>query len=313
LTEGMAIAVSTFIGVIVLVLGIFWIAIARPEAAAQRSLRKRMRPEDPGRKKRLTIPQSELRGRRRTPFKGLQSVVDQSGLKMTVPGLIFLCMMTASVGALIVGGLSGQVGIAAVTGALAGFAPYWVVRHAATRRMWKFEEQFPEAIDLIARALRAGHAFPMGLSMVADEVGPPVGPEFKLLYDRQYYGMPLNDALRAFAHRVPILDARFFVTAVLTQREAGGNLSGVLDNLASVIRERFKVKRQVKVISAHGRMTAGILSALPPFVGAAQMVLAPDQIRLLVTDDLGIKMLIFAVVMQVIGMLIIRKVVKVEY
>ena len=111
----------------------------------------------------------------------------------------------------------------------------------------KFEEQFPEAIDLIARALRAGHAFTTGLALVAEEAPQPVAGEFRLLYDQQNFGMPLGDALKAFAERLPLLDARFFVTAVLTQRESGGNLSEILGNLANVIRERFKVKRQVRV------------------------------------------------------------------
>ena len=105
--------------------------------------------------------------------------------------------------------------------------------------------------------------FTTGLAMVADEMAEPVGPEFRLLYDQQNFGMPLPEALKAFARRIPLLDARFFVTAVLTQREAGGNLSEVLDNLASVIRDRFHVKRQVRVITAHGRITGWILSALP--------------------------------------------------
>src|SRR5262249_52631918 len=175
------------------------------------------------------------------------------------------------------------------------------------------EEQFPEAVDLIARALRAGHAFPAGLYMVAEELGDPVGPEFKLLYDRQNFGMALPDALRSFAARVPIIDARFFVTAVLTQREAGGNLSGVLDNLSAVIRERFKVKRQVRVISAHGRITAAVLAGLPPVVGVAQFVIAPDNAALLFNDSLGVKMLIGAAVLQCIGMLWIRKIIRIEY
>ena len=110
-----------------------------------------------------------------------------------------------------------------------------------------FEEQFPEAIDLIARALRAGHAFTTGLGIAAEEMPAPVGTEFKRVYDQQNFGMSLPDALRAMAHRVPVLDARFFVTAVLTQRESGGNLAEVLDNLSAVMRERFKVKRQIRV------------------------------------------------------------------
>ena len=126
---------------------------------------------------------------------------------------------------------------------------------------------FPEAIDLIARALRAGHALTTGLGMVADEIPAPVGQEFRRLYDEQNFGMSLPEAMRAMARRVPVLDARFFVTAVLTQREAGGNLSEVLDNLASVMRERFKMKRQVRVASAHGRISAWVLSCMPPALG----------------------------------------------
>ena len=140
------------------------------------------------------------------------------------------------------------------------FVPFIYVKSEETSGCRKFEEQFPEAIDLIGRALRAGHAFTTGLAMAAEEIPAPVGEEFKLLYDRQNFGMPLPDAMRAFAARIPLIDARFFVTAVLTQRETGGNLGEVLDNLASVIRERFKVKRQVRVLTAHGRITGWILA-----------------------------------------------------
>ena len=140
----------------------------------------------------------------------------------------------------------------------ASLLPYSFVKMKRNRRMIKFEEQFPEAIDLLARALRAGHALTTGLSMVGDEMADPVGPEFRLLFDQQNFGMPLPQALKNFADRIPIIDARFFVTAVLTQRDAGGNLSEVLDNLTSIIRDRFRVKRQVRVISAHGRITGWV-------------------------------------------------------
>ena len=133
-----------------------------------------------------------------------------------------------------------------MVGALAACLPFAYVRYARSKRLLKFEEQFPEAIDLLSRALRAGHALTTGLSMVAEELPDPIGPEFQTLYDQQNFGMPLSQALKNFADRVACLDARFFVTAVLTQKEAGGNLSEVLDNLASIIRDRFKVKRQVQ-------------------------------------------------------------------
>jgi tight adherence protein B len=176
-----------------------------------------------------------------------------------------------------------------------------------------FEEQFPEAIDLLARSLRAGHALPSGLQNVADEIPDPVGGEFRILFDQQNYGMSLTEALRAFAERIPVLDARFFVTAVLTQRETGGNLSEVLDNLAEVIRERFKVKRQVRVVSAHGRITGWVLGFLPPALALVLYLIAPDHIGLLVTDPLGFRMLMVGLALQVIGVLIIRRIVDVEY
>ena len=121
--------------------------------------------------------------------------------------------------------------------------------------MQRFEELFPEALDLMSRAMRAGHTFITAIGMVADELPEPIAAEFKLLHDQQNFGMPVDEALRDFGERVPLLAAKFFVTAILTQRESGGNLTEVLDNLASVIRDRFMVMRQVRIKSAHGRMT----------------------------------------------------------
>ncbi len=308
----MALIFGTFVGVLATVLGAFWLFVVRHEAAEHRTLQKRLRPqEETARRSGLTIAKSDRRSS--TLFKRLQSVIDQSGRRLNPQSLLMMCVLSGFLASVMVWAVIAQAAIAGVVGLLALMTPYWVVKRSATTRMWKFEEQFPEAIDLIARALRAGHALPTALSMVADELGDPVGPEFKALYDRQNFGMPLPDALRSFAARGPILDARFFVTAVLTQRETGGNLSGVLDNLSSVIRERFKVKRQVKVISAHGRMTAAILAGLPPVVGGAQFVLSPANVGVLVSDPLGQKMLIGAVVLQGIGMLWIRKIIRVEY
>jgi tight adherence protein B len=308
------IIVGTFAAVFALIVGSYWLFIAREEIGDQRALEKRMRPPDPAKKSRLAVPKSERRDETGPALlRGLHSMIGQSGLNLTVPTLMFLCWMTGFVTGLIVWMARPNLALAAAAGAFAMLIPYLWVRYKASARMWKFEEQFPEAIDLIARALRAGHAFPTGLSMVADEIGSPVGPEFKLLYDRQNFGMPFPEAMRAFAKRVPLLDARFFVTAVLTQREAGGNLSGVLDNLSAVIRERFKVKRQVKSLSAHGRITAAVLMGLPPTVAAAQFVIAPQNATLLFTDPLGVQMLIGAAALQGVGMLIIRKIVNVGY
>ena len=149
--------------------------------------------------------------------------------------------------------------------------------------------------------------------MAAEEVPPPVGTEFRRLYDQQNFGMSLPDALRGFAARIPLIDARFFATAVLTQRETGGNLGEVLDNLAAVIRERFKVKRQVRVLTAHGRMTGWILAGFPPALAVVMFVIAPEHMKLLISDPLGVKMIVGALTLQIIGTLIIRKLVNIPY
>ena len=209
--------------------------------------------------------------------------------------------------------LSGSSLAGLIVGCCTGLVPYLWVRRARSKRMWKFEEQFPEAIDLISRALRAGHTFSTGLLMVADELMDPVGTEFRLLYDRQNFGMPLPEALRSFAERIPLLDAKFFATAVLTQRDAGGNLAEVLDNLSSVIRERFKVKRQVRVISAHGRITGWILAGLPPSLSMVFLAFTPKHMQTLFNDPLGVKLILVALVLQVVGTLLIRKIVNIEY
>jgi len=200
-----------------------------------------------------------------------------------------------------------------VAGLFVAFVPLRVVKFFVAQRLRKFEEQVPEAIDLIARSMRAGHAFATGLKIAADELPPPAGIEFKVLYERQNYGAQMTDSLKAFADRIPSLDARFFVTAVLTQRETGGNLAEVLDRLAAVMRERFKIKRDVRAKSAHGRITAYILAGMPPALAVALMLVNPEQFSVMFTDPLGIRMLEGAVILQVVGVFIVRKIVDIEY
>ncbi len=208
----------------------------------------------------------------------VQQFLHQSGMHLNVS--VYLLMIGCwGVGAFwITLILSRFVLLAAVFGILGGLVPYLFVRYKRGKRLRRFEEQFPEAIDLVARALRAGHALPTGLGMVADELAAPVGIEFRILFDQQNFGLTLPDALRNFAKRIPAIDARFFVTAVLTQREAGGNLAEVLDNLGAVIRERFKVKRQVQVLSAHGRITGWVLGMLPPALAVATFIINPHHL-----------------------------------
>jgi tight adherence protein B len=243
----------------------------------------------------------------------MQRTISQSGLKVTVSTIVLASLCAVGLTYIAVTRFLHLPLVGLAAGIFAGFMPYSFVKMARNRRMIKFEEQFPEAIDLLARALRAGHALTTGLQMVGEEMAEPVGPEFRLLFDQQNFGMPLPQALKAFADRIPILDARFFVTAVLTQRDAGGNLSEVLDNLASIIRDRFRVKRQVRVISAHGRITGWILSALPVSLALFFAFSSPETYRKFYTDPLGIKMIVFALSLQVVGVFVIRKIVQIEY
>jgi len=179
-------------------------------------------------------------------------------------------------------------------------------------RLARFEEQFPEALDLLSRAIRAGHAFTTAMGMVAEEGPNPVGPEFRKSFDQQNFGLPLKDALNGLAQRVPLLDVRFFVTAVLIQRETGGNLAEILDNLAHVVRERFKIRRQVRVYTAHGRLTGYVLMGLPAALAIVLSFINAEHMNLLFRERMGQMMLTGAIVLQVIGFIWIKRVVQIE-
>ena len=313
---------AVFVGVVAIVYGAYWLLVVREEDALlnrlkprggekkPKNLRGMLKPEERG----SVVPSLDRALAKAGPFSGsIQTMLEQSGSKMTLGSYLLLSVSLGLGVGLFVYVVTPIVPIAVGFGVFAGWVPTMLVRRARTKRMMKFEEQFPEAIDLIARALRAGHALPTGLGMVADEMRQPVGTEFRILYDEQNFGLTLPDAMRNFARRIPVLDARFFVTAVLTQRETGGNLAEVLDNLAQVIRDRFKVKRQIQVISAHGRITGWVLACLPPALAAATLLLNPDHLGTLFGDPVGIRMIIVAIFLQVVGTLIMRRITDIEY
>jgi tight adherence protein B len=315
---------GTFVLVLGIVYGLYWLFVERDEAEEQNALKKRLkRPKIAG-----VVNEALLRDRERLSDMGafdavlarmsritdpMQRTIAQAGLRLTVGTVLLASACAGLLAYLLVMWFARMPLVAVAAGLVASYLPYGFVRMKRSRRMIKFEEQFPEAIDLLARALRAGHALTTGLSMVGDEMAEPVGPEFRLLFDQQNFGMPLPQALREFANRIPIIDARFFVTAVLTQREAGGNLSEVLDNLANIIRDRFRVKRQVRVISAHGRITGWVLSALPTCLALFFAATSPDVYRKFYMDPFGIQMIMVALGLQLAGVLIIRRIVQIEY
>ena len=238
--------------------------------------------------------------------------VEQSGVQLSVSALLLIAMACAAIGGLVVASAL-RMAVGWPIGAMAGFAmPFLFLRIKRTKRMRAFEEAFPEALDLVARALKAGHAFATGLKMVADEMPDPVGTEFRKTFDEQNFGLPLKDALANLVVRMPSIDVRFFSTAVLIQRETGGNLSEILENLAHVVRERFKILRQVRVYTAHGRLTGYVLLALPAFLGIALMFINPEHMQLLFQERIGHMMLGATVIMQTIGYFWIKQVVKIE-
>jgi tight adherence protein B len=243
----------------------------------------------------------------------LRTILWQSGMKDVKPAKILLYMAIL--------GLGGYVGASYLLespampvgiGIAGAAAPILYVMYRRTRRLRAFEKLFPEAIDLLGRAVRAGHAFTTGLEMIAKELPPPVAEEFRVTFEEQNFGLPLKDALLNLAERVPLIDVRFFVIALLIQKETGGNLAEILDNLARVIRERFKILGEVRIKTAQGRLTAAILIGLPPLMMVLMSVLNPSYIKPLFGDVWGHYVLIGGGTMQIIGSTMLWKIVRIE-
>jgi tight adherence protein B len=258
------------------------------------------------------------------PLPGVERLVGRTTFGLSLGRLIEQAGVRASVTAFVIASIASGLVAAAVGvvvartswGTIAGlaglFTPCLVLMRKRRARLLRFEEQFPEALDLLSRAIRAGHGLTTALSMVADEAADPIGPEFRKTYDEQNFGLPLRDALGNMTLRVPILDVRFFVTALLIQCETGGNLAEILDNLAHVVRERFKVLRQVRVYTAHGRFTGYVLMGLPAALAVALTFISRDHMMPLFTERMGQTMVGAAIVLQIIGYLWIKKIVKIE-
>jgi tight adherence protein B len=199
--------------------------------------------------------------------------------------------------------------LAAVIG---GYLPIFFLKRKAQRRSDAFEANLPEAIDLLGRAIRAGHPLSAGFKMVAEELKDPISTEFQRTFEEQRFGLPFDDAIIAMADRVALIDVRILVTAILIQREVGGNLAEVLDNLATVIRARFTIRRQLRVYTAQGRFSGYTLAVLPIIVGFLIYALNPDYMKLLFTHPIGKLLVFLAVVMQIVGFLWIRKIINIE-
>jgi len=258
------------------------------------------------------IPAFDNYLRRSERVSELQKTLEQGNIDVRAGNFIMLCIISALVFALIGFILCGNL-IFGWVGALMGFfIPYAYASHRRSKRFQKFEEKFPEAIDTLARAVRAGHAFTTALEMIANEVSEPVAGEFRQLFEEQKFGLPVRDALLNLTDRIPLVDVKFFVTAVMLQRETGGNLAEILDNLSYVIRERFKILRQVRVHTAQGRLTMVLLMALPPTIVVVMQLLNPGFIQPLFSDPWGHVLIVAGISMQTIGYFVIRKIIRIQ-
>jgi tight adherence protein B len=316
-------ALLVFVVVSSLVAGAGVYAMRLPEIIANRRMARRL-DEVSKREADDDQPQASfIREKKAGPLPALDKVfsgsgsslarlIEQSGVVVAPSTIILASMMIALVCSVVALALFKQPfawPLAAVAGAM---MPWLWLRYRRSQRMKRFEEQFPEALDLLSRAIRAGHAFQTAMGMCADELPAPVGAEFRKSFDQQNFGLPLKETLHELTERVPILDVKFFVTAVLIQRETGGNLAEILDNLAHVVRERFKILRQVRVHTAHGRFTGYVLMALPAALGIVLNFINPEHMDLLFRERMGQMMILGAIVMQTIGYVWIRKVIKIE-
>jgi tight adherence protein B len=242
----------------------------------------------------------------------LQNALTQAGM-ITKPGKVLLICLASGLSVYLTAGLVyGQTLIGALV-ALAGAAvPILVVYVKRSRRLRLFEQRFPEALDLLGRAVRAGHAFTSGLEMVSKESPEPVSSEFRTTFEEQNFGLPLRDALSNFAERVPLVDVQFFVTALMIQKDTGGNLAEILDELARVIRERFRIHREVQIKTAQGRLTALILILLPIGMLLLMRIMNPSYVNVLFEDSLGVRLLAAAAILQAVGAAILWKIVHIE-
>lgn len=242
----------------------------------------------------------------------LQSLLSQADMKIRAGTFLLISVTVALVTGLLAAYLAGWWVWGIVFGAVAGPTPLFYVSIMRSRRFHKFESMFPEAVDLLGRAVRAGHAFTTAIELIATELAEPIAGEFRILFEEQKFGLPVRDAMLNLAERVPIVDVKFFVTAVLLQRETGGNLAEILDKLSYVIRERFKILRQVRVYTAHGRITMAILMSLPLALGGAMAVLNPEFMKPLFRDPIGHVMIAASVLMQTMGFFLIRRIIRIK-
>jgi len=245
-------------------------------------------------------------------FLNLSKTFEQADANIRPSALFGIAVASALLGGMLSSLALGSIYVAPVGAGIFFSVPFLWLYFKRSARLKKFAGQLPDAMELVARALRAGHSLASGMHVVAEEMPPPIAKEFSRVYEEQNLGVSLEDAMKNMCNRVPNLDLRFFVTAVAIQRQTGGDLAEILDKIGYVIRERYKILGHVRALTAEGRLSGVVLISLPFGLFALMLQMKPDYVELLWKDELGIKMSVFALVMQLLGSLWIKKIVDIK-
>ena len=296
--------------------------VRRDTALAVRRVAARAEKQNAGRRRPRLIDASQevrglLTGRLLDSLRLRESarrLLEKAGLKST-PTRLLQCSLALFVAGFLAATMftgNSQPLIALAAGTALGLVPLWYARGKGRRRVNSFEEQFPAFLEFVSRSMRAGHAFSVSIEMACQEFSDPLAGELRRAFEEQNLGQPLEIVLRKLSERVPSMDVRFFVSAVLLQKRTGGNLAELLDKLANLIRDRFKLRARIRAASAQGLMSGRVLSAIPACVAVIMGVVNPPYARFFMDDPIGHQMIAAALGLQVVGYLIIRKIVNFE-
>lgn len=318
------IVITIFVAAFLVILAVY-LNIAAIKDSPKAELKRRLRQVAMGKGETLVSVPDDLRTEiiKETPpiervlgrIKALQLLdakLDKSGLKITLPNFLLIIAGLALVGFAVTIFLSGNLILGVLAAVALAAIPFFYLEFKKHQREERFTELFPDALSMISRSLRSGHSFTSAIQLVGTEVSDPVGSLFKTAYDQQLLGLRITDTLTNLNNRIDSLDLRFFTTAVTINSEVGGNFAEILDKLADTIRERIKIRRQLRVHTAQGRLTGYILAVMPIVVFFMMNVLIPGYQKTLLNNDLGRTILIVAAVMQIIGYLIIRRIINIR-
>ena len=317
------VAVAAFLGVAALVGGLAMVMRDKPASRMEDRLDLLAGADTPAAAKKGRLKQSSVLAQPldKVPgvfdlfferFANMNLLFEQADTSLTVTRLVLVSAVMAIAGAGMAAALGIHPALIPVVGAALGTIPLLWVLYRRKKRLKAFAAQLPDALEMLSRALRAGQSMGFGFNMVANEMPPPISKEFGRVFEEQNLGIPLEETLDTITNRVPNLDLKFFATAVVLQRQTGGDLAEILDKIGNLIRDRFRIWGQVQALTGEGRLSGVVLLALPFVLFLAVYQLNPDYIKVLFTDPLGKKMLAVAIFMQIVGALVIRKIVNIK-